>query len=669
MLRGADVKRACRRKNLLPFMLVVGGDFMVTLEDLKGMDLDINVDVGRLDAELLQLPEVSSLAVKANPYVAEKLFDQWLSLSETNSLVKSLLNNAKGAGALNFCGTSSSTNATASNSLPSMFPAGSTPPLSPRSSSGSPRITKHRAGLGLSALGSPLKLVSEPVKELIPQFYFLNGRPPPNELKERCLFRINQFFYGHVDGLQMHEFKLVTKEICKLPSFFSSALFRKIDVEGTGTVTRDVFVNYWISGNMLTKDIATQIYTILKQPDARHLAQDDFKPVLRELLATHPGLEFLQSTPEFQERYAETVIYRIFYHVNRSGNGHITLRELKRSNLIAAMQHADEEEDINKVLRYFSYEHFYVIYCKFWELDTDHDFLIDKENLIRYGNHALTYRIVDRIFSQVPRKFTCNVEGKMGYEDFIYFILSEEDKSSEPSLEYWFKCIDLDGNGIITRNEMQFFYEEQLHRMECMAQEPVLFEDILCQIVDMIHPESNGVLPSILVIQRLKKLPRPEVMRSPHRRATARLKPPVSVCRVQMKGKHEPVVGLDESYLTLRDLKGSKLSGSVLNILFNLNKFMAFETRDPFLIRQERENPNLTEWDRFAHREYIRLSMEEDAEDASNGSADVWDESLEAPCLLSLLSLCITLAEKQGSSNCVGQDRTQNDVFASGILS
>lgn len=55
--------------------------------------------------------------------------------------------------------------------------------------------------------------------------------------------------------------------------------------------------------------------------------------------------------------------------------------------------------------RYFSYEHFYVIYCKFWELDTDHDFFIDKENLIRYGNHALTYRIVDRIFSQVCTLF------------------------------------------------------------------------------------------------------------------------------------------------------------------------------------------------------------------------------------------------------------------------
>ncbi|KAH0676807.1 hypothetical protein KY285_024608 [Solanum tuberosum] len=538
------------------------------------MDVDLIGDVARLDAELLQLPDVSSFAIKDNPFVAQKLFDQWLSLPDTTPLVKNLLNNAKAGGSLNATGTSSSTNVATSSSLPSMFPAGSTPPLSPRSSSGSPRTTRPRAGP--SMLGSPLKLVNEPVKELIPQFYFQNGRPPPNELKERCLFRINQFFYGHTDGLQMDEFKPITKEICKLPSFFSTVLFRKIDVDRTGIITRDVFVDYWVNGNMLTKDIATQIYTILKQPDLKHLTQDDFKPVLRDLLATHPGLEFLRNTPEFQERYAETVIYRIFFYVNRLGDGHLTLRELKRSDLIAAMQHADEEEDINKVLRYFSYEHFYVIYCKFWELDTDHDFLIDKENLIRYGNHALTYRIVDRIFSQVPRKFTSKVEGKMGYEDFVYFILSEEDKTSEPGLEYWFKCIDLDGNGILTRNEMQFFYEEQLHRMECMGQEPVLFEDILCQMVDMINPE-------------------------------------------------------DQSYFTLHDLKGNKLSSSVFNVLFNLNKFMAFETRDPFLIRQERENPNLTEWDRFAHREYIRLSMEEDAEDASNGSADVWDESLEAP--------------------------------------
>ena len=35
-----------------------------------------------------------------------------------------------------------------------------------------------------------------------------------------------------------------------------------------------------------------------------------------------------------------------------------------RGDLLHALTLLDEEEDINKVLKYFSYEHFYVIYCK-----------------------------------------------------------------------------------------------------------------------------------------------------------------------------------------------------------------------------------------------------------------------------------------------------------------
>ena len=48
----------------------------------------------------------------------------------------------------------------------------------------------------------------------------------------------------------------------------------------------------------------------------------------------------------------------------------------------------EEEADINQLTEFFSYEHFYVIYCKFWELDTDHDLLIDAQDLARHNDHG-----------------------------------------------------------------------------------------------------------------------------------------------------------------------------------------------------------------------------------------------------------------------------------------
>ena len=47
------------------------------------------------------------------------------------------------------------------------------------------------------------------------------------------------------------------------------------------------------------------------------------------------------------------------------GQGRLTrLHRVRSGELLATLHQLDEEEDINKVLKYFSYEHFYVIYCK-----------------------------------------------------------------------------------------------------------------------------------------------------------------------------------------------------------------------------------------------------------------------------------------------------------------
>jgi len=152
-------------------------------------------------------------------------------------------------------------------------------------------------------------------------------------------------------------------------------------------------------------DPKRRMFTILCQPDVKYLVNSDFAPMFTYLLEHHPGLEFLQATPEFQERYADTVVMRVFYALDANDDGRITYRDYKNSDLNDVFFQVANQEDINKVRLYFSYEHFYVLYCRFWELDTDHDFFIDKEDFSRYEGHALSRKAVDRIFDQVPRKF------------------------------------------------------------------------------------------------------------------------------------------------------------------------------------------------------------------------------------------------------------------------
>ena len=59
----------------------------------------------------------------------------------------------------------------------------------------------------------------------------------------------------------------------------------------------------------------------------------------------------------------------------------------------------------------------------------------------------------------------------MTYEDYVYFMLSEEDRGNEHSLRYWFACVDLDGDGRIGHMEMRLFYESQasVTMMKCFS--------------------------------------------------------------------------------------------------------------------------------------------------------------------------------------------------------
>jgi len=319
----------------------------------------------------------------------------------------------------------------------------------------------------------------------------------------------------------------------------------------------------WCQGRIQPNDPVLTFFWVVKKEHNNWIEREDFSIFLTAILLTHPGLDFLRETSEFQDRYADTVISRIFFVYDKKDVGRIYLSDLRRHkpSVIETWKQLAENDDMKLVRDYFSYEHFYVIYCTFWELDSDHDFLLDKDDLLKFDGHALSRRAIDRIFSEIPAKFTSAVPGKMGYEDFIRFLLCDQDRQSDRSVEYWFSFFDLDGDGCIRDHELKYFYEEQLQRMECLNYETITFADIMCQMNDMIFPTVEG-------------------------------------------------------QYRLSDFKRKRrFAGTFFSVFSSLSKFLKFEHRDPFTARQEQlDSPHLREWDRWCASEYLRLAMEDDNE-------------------------------------------------------
>ncbi|XP_009954069.1 PREDICTED: serine/threonine-protein phosphatase 2A regulatory subunit B'' subunit alpha isoform X2 [Leptosomus discolor] len=422
---------------------------------------------------------------------------------------------------------------------------------------------------------------STPLSINIPRFYFPKGLPNVCTNREEIIARIEEAFTEFEDEkANICEMGKIAK-ICGCPLYWKALMFNASGGEKTGCVSVHSFVSMWRKILCNCHDDASRFTYLLAKPNCDYLEQEDFIPLLQDVVETHPGLIFLKDAPEFHSRYITTVIQRIFYTVNRSWSGKITLTELRKSNFLQTLALLEEEDDINQITDYFSYEHFYVIYCKFWELDTDHDLYISQKDLARYSDQALSKRIIERIFSgAVVRGNEVQKEGRMSYADFVWLLISEEDKRSATSIEYWFRCMDLDGDGVLSMYELEYFYEEQCERMEVMGIEPLPFHDLLCQMLDLVKPEREGKV-------------------------------------------------------TLRDLKRCRMAHVFFNTFFNLEKYLDNEQRDPFAVQKDIENdgPEPSDWDRYAAEEYEILVAEESGNEAlQEGFKDYdTDEVLSPP--------------------------------------
>ncbi|KAL7323080.1 hypothetical protein PS15p_211035 [Mucor circinelloides] len=292
---------------------------------------------------------------------------------------------------------------------------------------------------------------------------------------------------------------------CGLPRYMNMAFFRRLEVIGNvdQLVPFSAFVEGYMQIQQNRLDDTSLFFNILRKPKNTWISPEDFLPVLEDVVLNHPGLKFLGDNPMFQERYIETVICRLYYDA-KCASGRMRLSQFRKSNFTSMIQNLGPHIDLNNTRDCFSYKHFYVLYCKFWVLDDDHDLIISENNLANYNDGLLSKRLTRQIMQhgRIPafaRENTLKPSSEtrtLTYIDYIWFLMSETDKSTPVAIEYWFRCMDDDGDGIITTFDLEEYWEEQEKKLfemiEGYAEDIIRFDDLICQLNDLIRPQIPG---------------------------------------------------------------------------------------------------------------------------------------------------------------------------------
>lgn len=89
-----------------------------------------------------------------------------------------------------------------------------------------------------------------------------------------------------------------------LPVYFGTIIVKRF-AKGGARISMGAFADLWRDKLVYRKPVERAFY-LLDKTDKGYLNGEDFMPLMLSVMETHPGLNFLKDTPEFQEKYGRS---------------------------------------------------------------------------------------------------------------------------------------------------------------------------------------------------------------------------------------------------------------------------------------------------------------------------------------------------------------------------
>ncbi|EDO46756.1 predicted protein [Nematostella vectensis] len=276
--------------------------------------------------------------------------------------------------------------------------------------------------------------------------------------------------------------KVASQAGSKCRPFFTSTVFSKLfHRDPYGRISIMQFFNYVMRKVWLHQTrIGLSLYDVAGQG---YLKESDLENYILELIPTLPQLDGLEKS--FYSFYVCTAVRKFFFFLDPLRTGKIKIQDILACSFLDDLLEL-RDEDLSKEQQdanWFSAPSALRVYGQYLNLDTDHNGMLSKEELARYGSGTLTKVFIDRVFQEC-----LTYDGEMDYKTYLDFVLALENRKEPQALQYLFRILDVQAAGFLNIFSLNYFFRAIQEDMSKHGHEPVKFLDVKEEKFDMVKP-------------------------------------------------------------------------------------------------------------------------------------------------------------------------------------
>ncbi|RVE57006.1 hypothetical protein OJAV_G00211750 [Oryzias javanicus] len=291
-------------------------------------------------------------------------------------------------------------------------------------------------------------------------------------------------FYGEEAMVNYEAYVLVREKAGpKYRKFFTAKVYAKLlSNDPYGRISIVQFFNYVMRKVWLHQTrIGLSLYDVAGQG---YLRESDLENYILELIPTLPQLDGLEKS--FYSFYVCTSVRKYFFFLDPLRTGKIKIQDILACSFLDDLLELRDEElsKESQESNWFSAPSALRVYGQYLNLDKDHNGMLSKEELSRYGTATLTSVFLDRVFQEC-----LTYDGEMDYKTYLDFVLALENKKEPAGIQYIFKLLDMENRGYLNVFSLNYFFRAIQEQMKQHGQEPVSFQDVKDEIFDMVKPQ------------------------------------------------------------------------------------------------------------------------------------------------------------------------------------